>query len=142
MRRLVLFAIAAAAAVQADPKQEVTDLFASMASALTDANPRDFLRAVDPATLGYERLAANIRALATENAVSNEVEITSQKGNDHSQEVELDWLLDIKGIGQSGVSISREAILKCRLERRGKKWRIVALDPLNFFAPPGAEGDR
>lgn len=142
MLRLVLLAAAAAAIAPADIKQDLTDLFAGMASALSDANPRDFLRAFDPAMPGYERFAANIRALAAENAVSNAVEITSQKGGDQSQEVELDWQMEIKGIGQSGIAVSREAALKLRLERRGKAWRIVALDPLSFFTPPGAEGDK
>src|SRR5262252_3358633 len=114
MRRLILLAIVAAAGVHADTTRDLNDLFAVMASALSDANPQEFLRAIDRALPGYDRFAANIRALATENAVSNSVEITSQKGDDHAQEVELDWLLDIKGIGQSGVSVRREAILKCK----------------------------
>lgn len=135
MRRLVLLAIAATA-VHADVKQDLTDLFASMASALSDSNPRDFLLSIDPAMPGYEQFAANIRALAHENAVSNVVELTNQKGDDQSEEVELDWQMDIKGIGQSDISVSREAVVKCRLERRGKKWRIVSLAPLDFFAPP------
>jgi len=135
-RYLVLMVIAAVLAVEADVKQDITDLFTGMASALSDANPRDFLRAFDPSMPGYETLANNVRALATENAVSNAVEITSQKGNDQSQEVEIDWLMEIKGIGQSSIAVTRETTLKCRLERKGKKWRIVSLDPLNFFAPP------
>ena len=47
MRRLVLIAIAAAAIIHADTTRELNDLFARMASALSDANPQDFLRAID-----------------------------------------------------------------------------------------------
>jgi hypothetical protein len=135
MRRLFLLAIAAAALAPGDTSGELIDLFASMASALSEANPDVFLRAIDPAMPGYERFASNIRALATQNALSNSIEIVSQKGDDRVQDVELDWLLEISGKGQSLVFIRREVIVKCRLERQKKKWRVVALDPADFFAP-------
>jgi len=134
MRRLLLIAIAAAALARAGVTEDLTALFTSMASGLSDANPGDFLRAIDPSMPGYDRLAANIRALATENAVSNSLEITSQKGDERAQEVELQWLLEIKGIGESGIAVTREGTVKCKLERQKKKWRIVALEPVSFFA--------
>jgi hypothetical protein len=139
MRRLFLIAISAGILVQAGAKQELAEQFASMASALSDANPGEFLRAIDPSMPGYEGFAANIRALATENAVSSSLEITSQKGDERTQEVELQWLLEIKGIGQSSVALQREGLVKCKLERRKKKWRIVSLEPLNFFNAPSAD---
>src|ERR1700730_4152765 len=115
MRRLFLLAIAAAALARADTPQELMDLFASMASALSEANPAMFLRAFDPSMPGYERFAANIYALAKQNALSNSIEIITQKGDDRAQVVELDWLLDISGAGQSQVFVRREVIVKCRL---------------------------
>jgi hypothetical protein len=139
MRRLFLIAIVAAILARAGATEELTALFTSMASGLSDANPGEFLRAIDPSMPAYDRLAANIRALATENAVSNSIEITSQKGDSRTQEVELQWLLEIKGIGQSSVSTRREGTVKCKVERRGKKWRIVALEPIDFFAAPATD---
>jgi hypothetical protein len=141
MRRLFLLAAATVELVTADPRQELTDLFASMASALSEANPGAFLRAIDPAMPGYERFAANVNALAEQNALSSAIEINSQKGDDLVQIVELNWLLEITGKEESRV-VRREVTVKCRLERRKKKWRIVALDPMNLFAPPGAEADK
>jgi hypothetical protein len=139
MRRLLLIAITGAVLAQATVSEELTGVFAAMASALSDANPEEFLRAFDRSMSGYQQLADNVRALATQNAVSCSVEIVSQKGDDHAQEVELEWLLEIKGIGQSAVSETREGVVKCKLERQKKKWRIVALDPVGFFAAPGAD---
>jgi hypothetical protein len=139
MRRLFLLAIAIAALALGDTPQELIDLFASMASALSEANPDVFLRAIDPSMPGYERFASRVQALATQNALSNSIEIVSQKGDDRVQDVELDWLLEISGKGQSRVFLRREVIVKCRLERQKKKWRVVALDPADFFAPPNSE---
>ena len=139
MRRFFLIAIAATVLASDDAPQELIDLFATMASALTEANPDVFLRAIDPSMPGYERLAANVNALATQNALSNSIEIVSQKGDDRVQVVELDWLLEIIGKGESHVFVRREVLVKCRLERQKKKWRIVALDPSDFFAPPSSD---
>jgi hypothetical protein len=99
MRRFLLLAIAAAALARGDTKQELIDLFASMASALSEGNAEVFMRPIDPSMPGYERFAANISALAAQNALSNSLEIISQKGDDSAQVVELDWLLDISGKG-------------------------------------------
>jgi hypothetical protein len=30
----------------------------------------------------------------------------------------------------------RREVVKFRLERKGKKWKIVSIDPLHFFGPP------
>jgi hypothetical protein len=139
MRRFFLLAILATSLARADTPQELMDLFASMASALSEGNPGVFLRAIDPSMPGYERFAANIYALATQNALSNSIDIITQKGDDRVQDVELDWLLDISGTGQSQVFVRRELMVKCRLERQKKKWRIVALDPADFFAPPSSD---
>jgi hypothetical protein len=141
MRRLFLLAAVTVELVTADPRQELIDLFASMASALSEANSGAFLRVIDPAMPGYERFAADVNALAQQNALSSAIEIKSQKGDDLVQIVELNWLLEITGKEESRV-VRREVTVKCRLERRKKKWRIVALDPMNLFAPPGAEADK
>src|ERR1700686_3582387 len=121
MRRLLLLAIAATVLAPGDTPQELIDLFASMASALTEASPDVFLRAIDPSMQGYERLAANVNALATQNALSNSIEIVSRKGDDRVQDVELDWLLEISGKGQSLVFLRSHVIVKCRQERQKKK---------------------
>ena len=139
MRRLFLLAIAAAALAPGDTSQELIDLFASMASALTESNPEMFLRAIDPAMPGYERFTANVNALAAQNTLTNSIEIVSQKGDDRVQVVELDWLLDIRGKGDSLLFVRREDIVKCRMERQKKKWRIVAFEPADFFAPPNPD---
>jgi hypothetical protein len=139
MRRLFLLAMATAALARGDTAQELIDLFASMASALSESNPGVFMRAIDPSMEGYERFAANIYALAAQNALSNSVDVISQKGDDRAQVVELDWLLVISGKGESQLFVRRETTMKCRLERRKKKWRIVALDPTDFFAPPSSD---
>src|SRR5260370_6306944 len=129
MRRLFLMVTMSAMLVSGDTKQDVIDLFATMAAALSESNPRVFLRAIDPAMPGYSQLAADVNALATQNALSNSIVMAKQEGDDRSQVVELDWLLEITGKAESRVFVRRETMVKCRGERQKKRWRVIAFDP-------------
>ena len=134
LRRSLLFAIAASAL--ADTRAEIVDLFGAMAGALSEGEPETFLRAIDPSLPDYPRFSANLRALALQNDLSSSIEISKQEGDDAVQVVELDWLLEIRGRDQSHVFQRRQSIVKCRVERKDRKWRVVSLEPQTFFAPP------
>ena len=126
----------------ADPRDELIRVFGAMASALSEDNPAVFLRAIDQSMPGYPRFAESVRALAGQNALSSSIEIASQEGDGRVQAVELDWLLEITGKDQNHVFVRRQATVKCRLERRAGRWRVVSLEPVSFFAPPGVEPDK
>ena len=135
MRRrmfLVTFSVSAFA----DTRQDLIDLFGRMAAALSEGDPETFLRAMDPSMPDYPRFAANLRALALQNDLSCSIEIDRQEGDDSIQLVELDWLLEIRGKDQTHRFLRRLSMVKCRLERRSRKWLVVSLDPAAFFAPP------
>ncbi len=136
MTRRALLLLPIAAALRADSAQEVWDLFVSMASALSESNPVGFLDAFDPAMPGYEDLRRNVTALTREASLQSSVEFLRNEGNDRRRTVELDWALDIVDRQNTAASRHREQNLTCRLEKTGRKWRIVALEPLSFFEPP------
>ena len=139
-RRALLLSVATLAF--ADTRDELIGVFGAMASALSEDNPAVFLRAIDPSMPGFARFAEAVKALAAQNALSSSIEIASQEGDSRVQTVELDWLLEITGKEQSHVFVRRQATVKCRLERRGGKWRIMSLEPAGFFAPPGVESQK
>jgi hypothetical protein len=120
----------------ADTRQDLIDVFGGMASALSEGDAETFLRAIDPAMPDYGRFADNVRALAAQNDLSSSIEIAKQEGSDTVQVVELDWLMEIRGKDQNHILVRRQSTVNCRLERRGRKWRVVSVDPPGFFAPP------
>ena len=52
------------------------------------------------------------------------------------QSVELDWFLQIVEKQDTASVARRRQTVRCRLVKEKKKWRITALEPLAFFAPP------
>ena len=62
-RRVLLLLPLAACCRAADPAQEVLDLVADAAGALSAGNVALFLKAFDPAMAGYAKLRENVTAL-------------------------------------------------------------------------------
>jgi hypothetical protein len=136
MRRRTFLLSTATAVLLADTRQELVELFGGMATALSDGDVRAFLRAVDPSLPDYAKFASNLGALIRQNELSSSIEIEKQDGDDNAQSVELDWLLEIKGAAQI---LRRQTIVKCKVERRKKRWKVVSINPPDFFAPPLAK---
>jgi hypothetical protein len=121
----------------ADARQEVLDLFTQMASALSEGNGVAFLARVDHAMPGYALLEQNVLALTAQNEVLSSVEILKDEGDDRSRTVELDWFLQIRSRETTGPVEQRRQVVKCRIERNKKKWKVMSLEPAGLFAPPG-----
>ena len=132
MRRRTFLLASATTVLLADTNQELVDLFGGMAGALSEGNAQAFLRAVDPSMPGYGKFAAAVAGLIGQNELGSSIEITKQY-DEKTQTVELDWLLEIKGPLQT---VRRQSTVKYKVERRRKQWKVVAIDPLDFFSPP------
>ena len=128
--------MALAAPLVADTRQEILDLLTDLASALGEGNGLAFLGHIDHAMPGYQKLEQNILALTEQNEVSAAIDIVKQEGDDHAQNVELDWLLQIRAREDNGPIERRRETVKSRLERQKKKWKVVSIEPITLFAPP------
>jgi len=135
MTRRALLLVPLAARLRADSAQQVWDLFTSMASALSAGDASAFLNAFDTAMPGYEALRAGVTALLREAEVQSSIELVEEAGDDGRRTVELDWLVHIVYRQDGAVAERRRERVKLRVEKSGKKWRIAALEPLEFFAP-------
>ena len=136
MTRRALLLVPLAARLRADSAQQVWDLFTSMASALSAGDASAFLNAFDTAMPGYEALRDGVTALLREAEVQSSIELVEEAGDDGRRTVELDWLVHIVDRQDGAVAERRRERVKLRVEKSGKKWRIAALAPLEFFAPP------
>src|SRR5438128_3365513 len=132
-RALVL--ICMAAPLLADPAAEAWDLVSAAASALSQSNAVYFLSLCDSGAPAYQSLRTNVTALLDAADVQSSIDLLSNDGDDRRRTLEVDWLLRIVSRGGAARSVERRQQVKCILEKRGKKWRIVALEPAAFLAP-------
>ena len=123
----------------ADAQQQVFDLFSRIASALSDDDPALFIDAIDPAMPNFADFRRDIVALTDLADLTNSLEVLADTGDDTHRAEEVDWFLEIVGKSDPHPVERRREVVKFKLERKGdkgKKWKIVSIEPLHFFAPP------
>jgi hypothetical protein len=127
---LLLFSMLALADTAAD----VLNVFAAAAEGLINDDPASFLDSFDRDMPGYAVLQDNIKGLLAAYDVGATIEEITDEGDDRKRTVELDWLLILtqKGATNSPQQTRRQ-VVKCTVERRGKQWKITALEPLDLF---------
>lgn len=97
----------------------------------------NLLARFDRAMVGYAQLEANLQALTSIWLVEPALQLTSNEGSDDRRSLEIDWVMTLTNPMDVGRSLRKEETVKCVVERRGKRWLIVAFAPLEFLAPPG-----
>jgi len=110
------------------------DLLHSAVSALSQSGgAAGFLAAFDSKLPGYEALRTGAEALAAQGEVDSTIGLTSDEGTDAARTLEVDWTLEVVNAATGIRILQREADLTFKIERRGKRWLIVSLSPLDFF---------
>lgn len=124
-----------------DPPRDVIDFFRSVASALADADrdysvpqesnrPRhatEFLNHFERSMPGYGEFSSQIEDMVGSGEITTSIEFVNTDGNDKKRVLELDWLI------QCGGQRPKRAVIKCTIEKRGKKWKITSIAPVEFF---------
>ena len=119
----------------ADAEKDVNDLFSSLTASLVELNVPGFMDAFDKNMPDYERLKTYVEALVNQADVASSIEPVANEGNDTKRSVDLDWLLEVRSLLQDGPIVRRREVIHCEVEKQGKRWKIVSLKPIDFFAP-------
>ena len=149
MTRREAIALLIAPALKADAASDVWDVVASMASALAADDAPGFLKPVDPEMPGYSDLATNVGGLIQQTSVRSMISPLTGEGGESERTLQVDWelrmyprggdsLLSTNQNSQGNIARieHREQAVTLRFRRNRKKWQIVKLDPIAFFAPP------
>ena len=76
-------------------------------------------------------------ALVRDWDVQSSVDLEENQGDDQARDLELSWTLRVVDRTGGVRSSRREEHVKCRVEKRGRKWKIVLFEPMALFAPVG-----
>ena len=121
----LLAVLTAAAQERPAPQMEV---FREIAEALANRDADAFLDQFDRQMPEYEKLRDEIRELlAVTQEIGTTMDVISDEGDELKRSLELDWVLKFD------TEDPRRQIVKCRAEKQGKKWKITALEPVEFF---------
>jgi hypothetical protein len=112
---------------------EQMEVFRNVSEALANRDADAFLDQFDRKMPEYDKLRDEIQELfGMAQEIGSTVDVITDEGVTHEDEgqkrmLELDWLLKIDNDGP------RRQIVKCQVEKQGKKWKITALEPVEFF---------
>lgn len=120
--------VAASALVAQERPAPQMEVFREIAEALANRDADAFLDQFDRQMLEYEKLRDEIRELlAVTQEIGTTMDVISDEGDEQKRSLELDWVLKFD------TEDPRRQIVKCRAEKQGKKWKITALEPVEFF---------
>ncbi len=123
---LLLLAFAAAS-----PQDAITE----MAASLADSEALAFVRALSKSMPEREILVRDVQALEQEFEVSSSIELISEKQDDASVLLDLDWYLELKPRAGTGALVRRRQRMAIAMRLEGTAWKVTSLQPLSFFAP-------
>ncbi len=104
------------------------EVFRGVSEALANRDADAFLDQFDRKMPEYDKLRDEIQELfGMAQEIGSTVDVITDEGTDQKRMLELDWLLKIDN------DEPRRQIVKCRVEKQGKKWKITALEPVEFF---------
>ena len=111
------------------------DLLQSAARGLSQASTPvvGFLAAFDSKLPGYEALRNGADALAAQGEVDSTIGLTADEGTDTARTLEVEWTLEVVNADTGIRILQRESDLTFKIERRGKRWVIISIAPLDFF---------
>jgi len=139
VRNTALLACIAFASARGDAHSDVIDLLGSMAAALTEVNVPAFMDGFDKDMPGYGDLKNQITALVNQADVTSSIVPVQEAGDDAQYVIDLDWFLQVRSLLDNGPIVERREVIHCELRKQKKKWKIVSLKPLDFFAPAKVE---
>lgn len=118
----------------AEPPADVRDFFRTAAEALVNDDASAFMEKFDRSLPQYATLRSEIEGLLAAYDVGSSIEVVSDEGDNQKRTLALDWVLvNTEKAANHGTGIARRQIVKCRIERRGKQWKITAFAPVEFF---------
>ena len=107
---------------------EQMEVFRAVTEALANQDADSFLDQFDTKMPGYAKLRDEIRDLfGMAQEIGSTIDVITDEGDEQKRMLELDWLLKIDN------DQPRRQIVKCQVEKQSKKWKIIALDPVEFF---------
>jgi hypothetical protein len=139
VRNAALLACLAFASARGDAHSDVIDLFGSLAAALTEVNVPAFMGGFDKDMPGYGDLKNQVTALVNQSDVTSSIEPVQEVGDNAQYTIDLDWFLQVRSLLDNGPIVERREVVHCELRKQKKKWKIVSLKPLDFFAPAKVE---
>lgn len=137
MGAIALSALWLTLAAEPATREQANELAAELAADLSSDRADQFLRWFAEEMPGRGEFAANIEAMLRAAEVATTLEIRTFRAVGQGFVVEIDWYLEMRRREGGLLSTQRRReFVTLEAVKPGKRWRVVKLEPLSFFAAP------
>ena len=113
---------------------KIAQILRDAGRSLEAGNAASFLFYFDRKRFGdYSALESDVDALTRHSEIASSIEVTKVDAEGDAYLVEVDWILRLRPISTFGDVDTRRKLLKLRFERAKDRWKIVKLQPIEFF---------
>ncbi len=131
-----VLAIASLAGPAAANQAAISRMLRDASRAIQARNAALFLGHFEKKRFGaYSRLESNVVALTEQKDIGSSIRILEVTADGDNFLSRVDWLLQISPLNRPGAVETRRHIITVNVTAQGRKWRIVELDPVDFFRP-------
>ena len=122
-----------------EDRAAVTRMLNDASRALSARNPARFLSYFEkPSMPQFARLQAHVAALTAQADIASSIRVADFVPHGAGFRGTLDWILQLTLVGAPGQVENRRADIRFVVVRSGKakkRWKITALEPVDFFRP-------
>ena len=126
----LLFATILPLSAQDVSHETLLDVVLQFASGLSEGNAESAIAQLDTTQPAMSKLSYQIRALIANGQISATIDPLEWIDN---STVILDWFFELKSEEDAGGTVRKRERITCRFAKKGKRWKIVALEPAEFF---------
>lgn len=105
------------------------------ASALNDETAPPSMGQFDPEMPHYQEIKTGVATLWGRYQIDSSLDLLSHEGDDTHRTLRVDWTLTLMNPQDNVDSTRREQTVVCKMEKQGRAWRVVGLEPVGLFAP-------
>ena len=131
-RQFVTLAAAVLPVTAQDVSHEtLLEVVAQFASGLSEGNAEAAIEQLEMSVPAMSKLAYQVRSMISNDDVSAIAEPLEWI---EGPAVILDWFFELKSQDAGGSVVRKHERVTCRFGKKGKRWKIVSLEPATFFS--------
>jgi hypothetical protein len=101
--------------------------------ARADNNTFKFMSVFDRSMRNFQQLRQNVLSLEQSGDIESTIDLISNTGDDRARTLQVDWTIQMTSPMTGIAAFQRHETVTCRVEKRGKNWRITSLEPVSFL---------
>lgn len=133
LRLIMGAAICCGAGFAAEMPRDAFEAVNEMAASMSEADAGGFLSYIDKSCPCHDELRDRVFVVAEHYLVESAIRVVDSEEADGVVTAKLSWMVKIRREKAENPISAREVEVTVKMVKRGKKWKVIAFDPVTLF---------